>query len=137
MASLLRARVSASLVLGLTLAIVLDTAVQVLWKRAAMPLPAIHAGAPALVLAVLHQPLFLLVGVLIVAQMIYWLKTLDHADLSFALPITALSYVSVALVSAAWLSEPLTLGRMCGMALILGGVLLVARTAPRTADDRA
>jgi len=130
------ARLSAPLVFGLTMAIILDTAAQTLWKRAASGLPAtppgLLASAGALLVAVLHQPLFLIVGALMAAQMYNWLRTLDHADVSFALPITALSYISVAIVSATWLSEPLTPGRIGGMALILAGVFLVARTEPNT-----
>ncbi len=128
-----RTRIAPALVIGLTLAIVLDTAVQVLWKKAADKLPSAASTTPMEVLnALVHQPLFLLVGVLIVAQMVNWLKTLDHADVSFAQPITALSYVSVALVSKLWFGEAVTLGRIAGMALILAGVFLVARSDPNS-----
>lgn len=128
-----RSRIAPALLIGLTLAIVLDTAVQVLWKKAADKLPSAAGTPPLAVLdAVVHQPLFLLVGVLIAAQMFNWLKTLDHADVSFAQPITALSYVSVALVSKLWFGEAITLGRVGGMALILAGVFLVARSDPNS-----
>lgn len=133
-----KARLSTRLVIGLALAILLDTAVQVVWKRAAEGLPDLAAMTPASVLgALIHTPLFLLVGVLIVAQMINWLKTLDHADVSFALPITALSYISVALVSSLWLHEAVTLQRAAGMALVLAGVFFVARSEPNSTDGEA
>ena len=129
-------RLPVRLALGLFLAIVLDTALQTIWKRAALALPANALSDPgSAALSVLHQPIFLLVGLLIAFQMINWLKVLDDADVSFALPITALSYVSVAAVSAIWLGEALTLGKAFGVALILGGVYLVSRTDYRTGGD--
>ena len=79
--------------------------------------------------------MFLLVGLLIAFQMINWLKVLDDADVSFALPITALSYVSVAAVSAIWLGEAVTPGKAGGVALILSGVYLVSRTDYKTEGD--
>jgi drug/metabolite transporter (DMT)-like permease len=123
------------LVAGLVLAIILDTGVQTVWKRAAQTIPDAAAHNPRLALAsILHQPLFLAVGVLIFAQMFNWLKVLDDADVSYALPITALSYLSVALVSGLWLHEAVTPARLGGMLLILVGVALVARTDHNTLD---
>ena len=132
----MRNKISFRLAVGLSLAIVLDTAIQTLWKRASATLPQVDLTGMRAVGAVAQSafgnPLFYLVALLMAAQMLNWLKTLDHADVSFALPITALSYVSVAAVSALWLSETLTLGRVVGMALILAGVFLVSRTDPKT-----
>jgi len=126
-------RLPVKLALGLFFAIALDTALQTIWKRAALSLPANAVTDPvAAALSVLHQPIFLLVGLLIALQMINWLKVLDDADVSFALPITALSYISVAAVSAVWLGEAVTPGKACGVALILAGVYLVSRTDYRT-----
>lgn len=125
------------LVLGLIAAIVLDTAVQTVWKRAALTLPADAATDPiGAARAVLTRPLFLAVAVLIGLQMVNWLKVLDDADVSYALPITALSYVSVAAVSAVWLHEAVTPGRILGMVLILAGVFLVSRTDHNTLPAR-
>jgi drug/metabolite transporter (DMT)-like permease len=130
------ARLPVGLALGLFLAIVLDTALQAIWKRAALALPANALTDPlAAASSVLHQPMFLLVGLLIALLMVNWLKVLDDADVSFALPITALSYVSVAGVSAIWLGEALTLGKALGVALILGGVYLVSRTDYKTGGE--
>lgn len=123
-------QISLRLALGLALAILLDTAVQTLWKRASerlLRVDLVHAPQ-----ALLGTPLFFVVAILMAAQMLNWLKTLDHADVSFALPITALSYLSVAIVSAVWLAEPLTIGRLLGMALVLAGVIFVSRSEPNT-----
>lgn len=121
---------------GLFLAILLDTALQTLWKRAALALPSNALSDPLLAgRSILHQPMFLAVGLFIALQMINWLKVLDDADVSFALPITALSYVSVAVVSATWLGESFSPGRVFGVALILGGVFLVSRTDYKTLGE--
>ena len=127
-------RIPGVLVAGLMAAIVIDTILQLLWKQSALALPA-SGGPEAYIAAILHQPLFLLVGLLFAAQMVNWLKVLDNADVSYALPITALSYVSVAAFSAWLLHEHMTLAKMAGIALILGGVFLVARTGHDTAGD--
>lgn len=108
---------------------------QTVWKRAALTLSSTAPVNPlAAITGVMHQPLFIAVGVMIAAQMVNWLKVLDDADVSYALPITALSYLSVAAVSALWLHEAVTPGRLAGMALILVGVALVARTEHNTLD---
>jgi len=126
-----RTPIPPALMAGLVAAVVLDTILQVLWKVSALSLPAGFSPAGTFA-AIWHQPLFLVVGLLFAAQMVNWLKVLDAADVSYALPITALSYVSVALVSSAFLHEHLTPGRLAGIALILGGVVLVSRTGHST-----
>ena len=130
-------RLPLRLSVGLAAAIILDTAVQTVWKRAAsglaISMPTDFAGA---VDALSHQPIFLIVGLLIALQMINWLKVLDDADVSYALPITALSYLSVTAVSVVWLHEAVTPGRLAGMALILAGVVLVSRTEHNTIDPK-
>lgn len=131
-------RLPARLAAGLVLAIILDTAVQTFWKRAALTLPPLTVDHPLKAAAELwRHPLFLAVGLLIGLQMFNWLKVLDDADVSYALPITALSYVSVAGVSAIWLHEAMTPGRAVGVILILAGVFLVSRTPASTVAAKA
>ncbi len=128
-----RRRLPLRLSLGLAGAIILDTGTQVMWKRAALSLPDNVFDNPlAGLLHILHHPIFLVVAVLFVAQLVNWLNVLHDADLSFALPITALSYVTVAAVSAFWLHEQITWGRAAGMACILFGVFLISRTDHNT-----
>ncbi len=127
----------ARLVIGLIVAVLFDTASQVLWKQAALSLP---DGAlehiPTAIAAIAHQPLFLVVGILFFAQLLNWLHVLGDADVSYALPITALSYVSVAAASAVWLGEAITPARVAGMVLILAGVILISRTDHNTLQPR-
>lgn len=119
-------RLTPTLAIGLALAIVLDTAGQLLWKYAVETLPHSEAFWPAPG-AVLAQPLFLLVIAVFLLQLFNWLRVLDQADLSFAQPITSLSYVSVSCLSAALFAEPLGPGKAAGILCILAGVWVVSQ----------
>ncbi|MBF0461039.1 MAG: EamA family transporter [Magnetococcales bacterium] len=114
------------LAVGLALAIFLDTASQLLWKAAVATLPSTPDLFPVLQ-AIRTQPLFLLVGILFLCQLFNWLKVLQQADLSFAQPITSLSYVAVSLLSARWLDESLGLLKGIGIFCILAGVWLISQ----------
>lgn len=123
-----RARLAA----GLGVTIVLDTVAQLVWKAAALRLPAV-TGAADTVQAVLHQPLFLVLGLIFLLQLWIWLKVLEHADLSFAQPITALSYVAVCGLSIPWFGETLDNRKLAGICLVLLGVWFVSRGPARNA----
>jgi drug/metabolite transporter (DMT)-like permease len=112
-------------VVGLVVAIALDTAGQLLWKLAATRLPP-TLSPTVLLAAVVNDPLPLVVVGVFLVQLANWLLVLEHADLSYAQPITALSYVSVGLLSATWLGETLDAGKMIAIGLILVGVILVS-----------
>ena len=103
------------LVFQLALAIVLDTAVQLTWKAAAEPLPAL-------------SPLLLVVAVLFACQLFNWLQVLETSDLSFSQPITALSLVTVFILSATYLGESVDLPKILGTGFVLAGVWFISRT---------
>lgn len=121
------------LFLGLVLAIALDTTVQVFWK-ASVPV----GGRPlAILTGTLVKPLFIASMFLHVWQLFNWMMVLALADLSFAQPITALSYVTVT-ASAAWFfHEQVSPREMIGILLVLAGVALVSRTAPAAGPPAA
>jgi drug/metabolite transporter (DMT)-like permease len=52
---------------------------------------------------------------------------LKHANLSILYPVLATSYIWVALLSVAFLDEPLSMVQWIGIALIIGGIGLVVR----------
>ncbi len=52
---------------------------------------------------------------------------LSWADLSFVLPITALSYLLGAILAATYLGEAVTVTRWVGTALIVAGVVVVGK----------
>ena len=125
------AQLPPSVVAGLVLAIVLDTVAQIAWKLAVAGLPA-GASLPVAAGAVLATPLFYVAMAAFAAQLWNWLRVLGHVDLSFAQPITALSYVTVLAISRLLLQESLTWPRLVGVALILVGVGCISRTPART-----
>lgn len=121
-----RARLAA----GLGITIALDTVAQLVWKAAASRLPAMTGTADA-IQAVWQQPLFLALAIIFLLQLWVWLKVLEHADLSFAQPITALSYVTVCGLSVVWFAETLDIRKLAGIGLVLLGVWFVSRGPAR------
>lgn len=66
--------------------------------------------------------MFLHVGALIV-----WLWALSKVDISFAYPFLALGYVLVSGIAWLWLGEELSQMKLLGMAIIVIGILVLAR----------
>ena len=116
-----------AVVVGLVLAIVLDTFIQITWKLAVSPIPS-DASVVATVRGTLSSPLFYAAMLAFGAQLFNWMRVLARADLSFAQPFTALSYISVLAISCHWLGENLSVSKMFGVALILVGVFFISRT---------
>jgi drug/metabolite transporter (DMT)-like permease len=112
---------------GLLLAIVIDTALQLVWKSAVLSLP--NDGSPWLnVQAVLHSPLFLFVIFLMACQFFNWLMVLGNADLSYAQPVTSLSYVSVFCLSVLYLKEATDVIQIAGIVCVVAGVWFISQT---------
>ncbi len=71
----------------------------------------------------------LLVGIAIfVVSTLLWLLALMKADLSFAYPFLSLTYIAVLVGGAVLFQENVTLPRVIGFAVIVAGVLIVARS---------
>lgn len=71
----------------------------------------------------------LIVGVMMLAIFFFlWLAVLSWEDLSVALPMQALNFVLVAVLSQFYLHEPVTPMRWAGTVLICIGVMLVAKS---------
>jgi drug/metabolite transporter (DMT)-like permease len=120
-------RVSVRLVVGLALAILLDTIQQLVWKEGMGDIP--DTASPwETIAAALHEPLLGLVAILMLVRLINWLKVLELADLSYAQPITSLSYVTVTLLSVVYLKETLTLLQVAGIVVVLAGVWCISQT---------
>lgn len=60
--------------------------------------------------------------------MVLWLLVLNRVALSQAYPFVGLGFVLTALFGALALQEPFGPGRLLGTALIVGGVVVVARS---------
>ncbi len=71
-----------------------------------------------------------------VALLIVWTLThmalLSWADLSYVMPVTAISYVVTAFAARVLLGENVSLARWAGILLITAGVILVGRTEGST-----
>jgi drug/metabolite transporter (DMT)-like permease len=65
-------------------------------------------------------------------QFVCWILLLSRADLSYAQPITALSFVSVAVCSVVFFGEKVGVMRLAGIAMILVGVWFISNTNHRT-----
>jgi transporter family protein len=79
---------------------------------------------------------WVVLGVAILAVwMLSDLALLSRADLSYVLPVTATSYVLIAIVGHFVLGERIAGARWIGIVLITLGVMLVGKTQTRTVPD--
>ena len=132
-------RVPVRLAIGLAVAIALDTGLQLVWKIGVADVPDTSLRDAAV--AVATNPIFVLVVVLMAAQLVNWLKVLDHADLSYAKPFTSLSYVTVCTLSVLVLGEHIAPLQIVGILVVVAGVWCVSATkrstlAPPAAEAR-
>ena len=112
---------------GLLVAILIDTVLQLVWKSAVLSLSS--DGSPWINLqAILHSPVFIFVTLLMAFQFFNWLMVLGNADLSYAQPITALSYVSVFCLSVLYLKQAADLIQIAGIIFVLAGVWFISQT---------
>jgi drug/metabolite transporter (DMT)-like permease len=87
----------------------------------------IHANRLLDAVAAVFTP-WVLVGILLLLCFFAcYLTALSWADLSYVIPATALGYVLIALLAQWLLGETVTLTRWLGIALVGGGVFLLAR----------
>jgi drug/metabolite transporter (DMT)-like permease len=130
------ARVPLRLVIGLAVAIALDTGLQLVWKTGIAALPD-TASVWETLLAVALNPIFALVALFMGAQLVNWLKVLDHADLSYAKPFTSLSYVTVSILSVLLLGERIAALQVVGVVIVVAGVWCVSQTKRATLGTEA
>jgi drug/metabolite transporter (DMT)-like permease len=91
-----------------------------------------------LISSVVRNP-FVSLGVLFLSVFFFlYLAALSWADLSFVLPLTALSYVFAALLAKYFLKEDVSWMRWAGTVVIVIGIACVALDGkPRSVDVRA
>jgi drug/metabolite transporter (DMT)-like permease len=129
------ARVPLRLVIGLAVAIALDTALQLVWKAGVADIP--DTSVWDAVVGIALNPIFILVIALMAAQLVNWLKVLDHADLSYAKPFTSLSYVTVCVLSVLLLGEHIAPLQIAGIIVVVAGVWCVGMTRRATIGSEA
>ncbi len=120
-------RIPLRVILGLLAAIVLDTTLQLFWKSAVLALPG-ESASTASFLAMFREPLFVAVIFVMGLQFFNWMAVLNKADLSFAQPVVAFSYVSVSVLSAIFLEERLDSVQALGIACVIAGVWFITQT---------
>lgn len=55
---------------------------------------------------------------------VFWMAAMTKFDISFAYPFMSLAFVAVLLLSACFFHEPVTLGKVLGLVLICGGIII-------------
>jgi len=87
-----------------------------------------HAGRGAMVWSAVSSP-WVLFGVLFQAIFFFmYLALLSREALTLVLPMTAISYVAIALLAQTFLAESVTAVRWAGIAFIVVGVFLVSQS---------
>ena len=111
--------------------VLLNALAQLLLKAGVAPLGPLHldpASALSTASRVLAQwPIVAGLGCYVVSVGI-WIVALSRADVSLAYPMLSLGYVVNAIAAHYLFGESVTLTRWLGIAFIIGGVWLVARS---------
>jgi drug/metabolite transporter (DMT)-like permease len=118
---------------GLLAAVLFDTLLQLTWKTTVLDTPA-DPSPWATLAAVFTNPLFLGVIAIMTLQFFNWLRVLGQADLSFAKPISAMSYATVPIFSVLLLDETVDRIQILGLALVIAGVWFISQTSPVTEE---
>jgi multidrug transporter EmrE-like cation transporter len=98
---------------------------QMLFKAAALRYPPAGPAAER-VLSLVFNGYFLGAVALYVALTVVWVWLLTFIPLSRAYPFAALAFAMTPLLGAAVFAEPITGKLLGGIALVLGGLLLIA-----------
>jgi drug/metabolite transporter (DMT)-like permease len=98
---------------------------QVLFKVAALRFAG-DAPLAERIVGLLQNWVFLLAMVLYLALAVLWVWILSFTPLSRAYPFVALAFAITPLIGGLVFGEPIAVRLMLGIALILGGLLLVA-----------
>ena len=82
--------------------------------------------APATMFKVISNPMIVLGVFLYGVASIFWLAILSRAELSYAYPMIAISYVVTSVIAWLLFKENLTLIRLLGISMIIGGVYVIS-----------
>lgn len=109
------------------LSVLLNAAAQIALRSAARTgFPFAGRGLNALLLDILSRP-GILAGIAFYAlSLLTWIVVLSRAEVSLAYPFLALGFVVVAIAGHVLLGEALSERRMIAIAIIVGGVVLLA-----------
>jgi len=86
------------------------------------------SSLPSAMTRLAAEPRVLAGVVLYAASLVAWILALSRVEVSIAYPMVSLGYVITVLAAWWWLGETVTLLRLTGVALIVLGVVFVARS---------
>jgi drug/metabolite transporter (DMT)-like permease len=89
-------------------------------------------NSPLALIAALFHPWVALGVALLIVWTLTHMALLSWADLSYVMPVTAISYVVTAFAARLLLNENISAARWAGIVLITAGVMLVGRTQANT-----
>ena len=118
------------------IAVCLEVAGQILYKAGLNQAPGLE-GSPLHLAnlmrfawgAITNLRVLLGVGVYI-AEVVVWWVVLSRVEVSYAFPLTSMSYVLVLIAARLFLHEHVSLERWLGACAIVFGVYLITRSAP-------
>ena len=114
------------------LCVLLTAAGQIALKQGVSGVPPWGGASPGSILGFFARaattPTVILGMVLYCASAALWLLVLANADLSFAFPLVSLGFVFTSVYGHFALHEPMNAARLTGTALIVAGVVFVARS---------
>ena len=120
--------------------IVLSAIAQLAMKAGMVYLSAMNTGGHGPVLDILYNPAAL-AGVITglgcyAVSLLCWMAAITRLELSLAYPMLSLSYVIVYVTAINWplLHEQASLQRSLGIAIVIAGVILIARSGGGPAD---
>ncbi|WP_406677337.1 SMR family transporter [Neomoorella carbonis] len=109
------------------LSVFLGAGAQILFKVGVLQLDTLKFNIPGIT-GLLFSPYILGGLAAFAASFLLWLKVLAEVPLSYAYPMVSLGYVFVFLFSWLYLGESIPALRIVGLALIIGGILLISRS---------
>lgn len=93
-------------------------------------------NSPLALIGALFHPLVAIGVALLIIWTLTHMALLSWADLSYVMPVTALSYVVTAFAARIFLGENVSAARWIGIVLVTAGVALVGRTAASTTESK-
>ncbi|MBT2326258.1 EamA family transporter [Variovorax paradoxus] len=112
--------------------VLLNSAAQLMLKAGAKTLGTVSMGSGASLMTAAStaatQPWILLGLVCYFLSAGLWIIALTRVDVTVAYPMLSMGYVIAALLAWQFFGEPLTAGRVLGIAIIMAGVVVLGRS---------
>ena len=118
----------AIILLSVTLAGVAQIMLKVGMNRVTETAGAFNPASGASLKAVATTPMVWVGLAVFAVSAVVWLAVLSRVQLSFAYPFASLTYIIILIAGHYVLAEPMSWQRWTGVALIIGGIVMVAQT---------